>query len=135
LLTMPVFGYSIRSQTWPIRYSAIHPEIREKQIALEKEYVSQVAIQDAKALELFKTSPANAVNYLTDYSCKTGNDLVMNWKKFYGYLFARYMDGNIKSTVEGQRNPKVEQPGYGEKWNRRMIQDNGENLKYHGKTH
>lgn len=117
------------------RYSAIHPEIREKQIALEKEYVSQVAIQDAKALELFKTSPANAVNYLTDYSCKTGNDLVMNWKKFYGYLFARYMDGNIKSTVEGQRNPKVEQPGYGEKWNRRMIQDNGENLKYQGKTH
>ncbi len=117
------------------RYNVIHPEIREKQVALEKEYVSQVAVQDAKALELIKTSPANAVDYLTNYSCTTGNELVMNWKKFYGYLFARYMDGNIKSTVEGQRNPKVEQPGYGEKWNHRMIQDNGENLKYRGKAH
>lgn len=101
------FGYSIRSQAWPIPDIVPFTPKSEKNKLLLKEYVSQVAIQDAKALELFKTSPASAVNYLTDYSCKTGNDLVMNWKKFYGYLFARYMDGNIKSTVEGQRNLKL----------------------------
>jgi hypothetical protein len=39
------------------------------------------------------------------------------------------MDGNVKTKVEGQQNPKVEQPGYDEAWYRQVAKDAGERLK------
>lgn len=114
------------------RYSEIHPEIRKMQDKLELGYIDFTPSVDAKAQELYKKDPAKAVEFLTDYSVNTGNNLVMNWKQFYGYLFTRYMDGNIKEKDGNKQNPKVKQPGYGEKWQKRMADDNGKNLKYEG---
>jgi hypothetical protein len=64
----------------------------------------------------------------------------MDWKKFYGYLFTRYMDGNIKTAVpvpEGYiyHAPKVEQPGYPEWFLRKIVQDTGDKLKVPAEKH
>ena len=117
------------------RYNVIHPEIRKMQEKLEPAYIEAVKEIDSKALTLHKTNPQAAVKILTDYSCKTGNDLAREWKTFYGYLFTRFMDGNIKTKVPGQMNPKVEQPGYGEEWNRRVVKETGDKLKVKGSAH
>jgi hypothetical protein len=54
---------------------------------------------------------------------------VAQWKQLYAFLFTRFMDGNVKTKVEGQQNPKVEQPGYDEVWYRKVAEDAGNRLK------
>ncbi|PKP03547.1 MAG: dipeptidase [Bacteroidetes bacterium HGW-Bacteroidetes-6] len=111
------------------RYSAIHPEIELKQDSLENLYISRVSDIDKQAQILYTVDKIQAVEYVTDFSIKNANELVYFWKKFYQYLFMKYMDGNIKTFVPGEMNPDVKQPGYGEQWNKRIVNDNGEELK------
>lgn len=85
------------------RYNAIHAEIRAKQKALEKRYKSYVQMTDAAALSSFEQNPILTISYLTDFSCNTGNQLAETWREFYAYLFTRFMDGNIKTPIPGQK--------------------------------
>ena len=111
------------------RYNVIHPEVRAKQKALETQYVNFVQMVDAGAQKLYAENKAEAVAFLTDFSCNTGNELVNTWRDFYGYLFTKYMDGNIKTVVPGQRNPKVEQPALPEWFLRMLIEQTGDKLQ------
>ena len=111
------------------RYNVIHPEVRAKQKALETQYVAFVKAADAGAQALYADDKAAAVAFLTDFSCKTGDELVADWRDFYGYLFTKYMDGNIKTVVPGQRNPKVEQPALPEWFLRMLIEQTGDKLR------
>lgn len=108
------------------RYNAIHPEIRTKQKQMETQYLSFVQMADAGAMSMMEKDKAVAVEYLTDFSCNTGNQLVNSWRDFYGYLFARYMDGNVKTAVPGQKNPKVVQPALPEWYLRTIINKMGD---------
>ena len=111
------------------RYNIIHPEVRAKQKALETQYVAFVKAADAGAQALYADDKAAAVAFLTDFSCRTGDELVDTWRDFYGYLFTKYMDGNIKTVVPGQRNPKVEQPALPEWFLRMLIEQTGDKLQ------
>ncbi len=110
------------------RYDYMIPYIQEKQKALEGGYREEIKTIDEKAAELYKKSPAKAIQYVTEYSVKSGEKTVSEWKNLYGFLFTRYMDGNVKTPVTGQKNPKVEQPGYDESWYRQVVKDAGERL-------
>ena len=111
------------------RYNMMIPYIQEKQKQLESRYITEIIAIDKVAASLYKKSPKKAVQYITDYSVKAGEQTVAEWKKLYAFLFTRYMDGNVKTKVEGQQNPKVEQPGYDEAWYRQVAKDAGERLK------
>jgi len=89
---------------------------------------------DEAALALYKKNPAKALKMLTDYSWQAGANTFKTWKDLYAYLFTKYMDGNIKTPVAGQRNPKVEQPGYGEDWYRLIIKETGDKFRYQGEA-
>jgi dipeptidase len=122
------------------RYSYIHPEVSAKQQADEAKFIATIADIDQAAKRMYDSNPAKAVEFLTDYSVSAGNNAVMEWKKFYGYLFARYMDGNIKTAVdvpEGYiyQTPKVEQPGYPEWFLRMIVEQTGDKLKVIGPAH
>ncbi len=118
------------------RYSSIHPEIAKKQKEDEENFVTAVAQTDKEALSLLKKgNRADALNYLSRFSRDTGNALVADWKKFYGYLFAKYMDGNIKEVDPENQNPKMEQPGYGNDWYRKIVEETGDKLKVIGEAH
>ena len=108
---------------------AIHPEIRAKQKALEEQYKTFVAFNDKAAADMYAQNPEGTVAYLTDFSCNTGDRLVEDWRNFYGYLFCRFMDGNIKTAVPGQKNPKVEQPQLPEWYLRNIIEAAGDKLQ------
>lgn len=111
------------------RYNVIHPDIREKQKALETQYKNFVQLIDAGATDIYAKDKKMTIDFLTDFSCNTGNQLVDTWRDFYGYLFCRYMDGNIKTTVAGEKNPKVEQPALPEWYLRGIIEKAGDKLQ------
>ncbi len=110
------------------RYNIIHPDIRKKQVEIETSYRDLVKETDRKAEQLIKADPQKAVAFLTKISEDTGNKLVEDWRNFYGYLFARYMDGNIKTEIPGKQNPKVEQPQLPENVRRRIVEETGDKL-------
>ena len=119
------------------RYDVIHPDIKALQQKLEDKFIAETAAIDKVAEQLYPTNKDLAVTFLTDYSVDNGNQTVMRWKKFYGYLFTRYMDGNIKTAEpvpEGYKytNPKLEQPGYSEEFYRRIANTTGDKLKVIG---
>ena len=111
------------------RYNLMIPYIQEKQKQLETGYLTETINVDKTAGELYKKSPEKAVQYITDYSVKSGEQTVAEWKKLYAFLFTRFMDGNVKTRVEGQQNPKLEQPGYSDEWYRKVAEDAGDRLK------
>lgn len=111
------------------RYNVIHPDIRKKQKALETQYLIFVQMTDAGASGMLAQNPQATVEFLTEFSCNTGNQLVDTWRDFYGYLFARYMDGNIKTAVPGEKNPKVKQPALPEWYLRTIIEKTGDKLR------
>ncbi len=119
------------------RYSDMIVDIQKKQSELENNFVAMVPAMDKIALEMYRTDPAKAIQFLTDFSVSQGNNTVYEWKKLYGFLFTKYMDGNIKEAVavpEGYKYiaPDIKQPGYGEDFYRDLIRQTGDKFKVKG---
>jgi dipeptidase len=116
------------------RTRLINPDILKKQKELEQNYTKQTVNIDKTAEALYKKDPAAAVKLLTDFSVKTGNNTVKEWKSLYAFLFTKYVDGNVKEkqpVPKGNKfqNPKVTQPGYGDEWNRMVVKATGDKFK------
>ena len=121
------------------RYSAMIPEIQKEQKEIEARFINDVKNIDKKAEELYKTDKDAAINYITKYSVKQGLFVVDEWSKLYRHLFTKFMDGNIKEKSEPKDNykyvtPKVEQPGYGEDWYKKIIEETGDKFKVIGEA-
>jgi dipeptidase len=110
------------------RYSDIHPEIAEMQQKINKKNYAYVNAIDKGAAEIYKTDKIAAVEFITDYSVNTANDLTYKWKEFYKYLFMKYMDGNIKTPNPGHLNPNVKQPGYSPEFLKIIVDQTGKKL-------
>ncbi len=109
-------------------------DLQSKQKELEDGYISETVNVDKEAADLYKNDQAAAVKYLSDYSVKTGNNTVVQWKDLYKFLFTKYMDGNVKvkqSVPKGYKMmvPKLSQPGYGDEWNRFIVKNTGNKFK------
>ncbi len=117
------------------RYNVIHPEIAKKQKELETQYVNFTKIIDNAAKDMLKQDKKAAITFITDFSCNQGNDLTKTWLNFYGYLFAKYMDGNIKVKDGNKLNPKLSQPGYSKEYYEHIVKTTGDKLKVIGGGH
>ena len=116
------------------RYNLIHPEVAAKQKGYEEKFVNEQAKIDAEAQKLYKDSPAKAVEYLTNYSVTEADKITKEWKTFFFELFVKYSDGNVKTKAEPKEGykyvaPKLEQPGYGEDWYKKIVKETGEQFK------
>jgi dipeptidase len=116
------------------RTRIINGDILKKQVELEEGYTRETVNVDKTAEALYKKNPDEAVKYLTDYSVKSGNNTVKQWKDLYRFLFTRYMDGNVKEAVPVPKNykyhvPKLTQPGYGEDWYRIIVKNTGDQFR------
>jgi len=119
------------------RYNLIHPEVEALQSAYETKFINYTPAIDMAAKTLYEQDKELGIQFITDYSCNTANSLVRDWQKFYQYLFMKYVDGNMKVTEgrkfidngEGKNIPKVEYPGYGEDWYKKIIEETGEKFK------
>ena len=92
------------------KYEPMIADIRPVQQQLERGFDELVKTTDAKALELLKANPQQAISYLTEICAKTANGTTERWKKLGEYLMVKYMDGNVKKEKDG----KFEENGYGQ---------------------
>jgi dipeptidase len=111
-------------------------DLQKKQKDLEDDYFKQTLKTDKEAEVIFRKSPSKAVKYLTEFSVNAGNNTVFQWKELYKFLFTKYVDGNVKEKQplpDGYKYiaPKVSQPGYGDEWNRIIVNNTGN--KFRGK--
>lgn len=113
------------------RYNLIHPEIAAKQLQCETGFIASISENDRNWKGL---SPKKAVAEATQFSVNAGNTTVNDWRKFYQYLFMKYMDGNVKTAKEVPADhiyipAEVKQPGYPEDFLRTIIEQTGDKLK------
>lgn len=116
------------------RYASIIGDVQAVQSELETKFLTYAPAIDKAAQELYQADPKLAVEFLTDYSVKQGDETFARWQQLYRQLFMKYMDGNIKKADPPNKNPKLEQPGYGEEWNRRIANETGTRLQVPAKA-
>ncbi len=114
------------------RFNEMIKDLQPVQNELENKYNNYISAIDKAALELYNKDQKLATEFITDFSVLTANQTVARWKKLYQDLFTKYVDGNIKYVVPGQRNPKVVQPGYGKEWYQRIVNETGDKFKVIG---
>ncbi len=119
------------------RYNLIHPEIEAVQQQQEKDFIERTKDIEKQAISLGKTDEQAAIKMLTEFSVKTGSQLVADRKKFFNYLFMKYMDGNVKKNDgdqklkdngSGKGIPELTQPGYGKEWEENVARSTGDKL-------
>ena len=119
------------------RYNLIHPEIEAVQQQQEKDFIERTKDIEKQAIALGKTDEQAAIKMLTEFSVKTGSQLVADRKKFFNYLFMKYMDGNVKKNDgdqklkdngSGKGIPELTQPGYGKEWEENVARSTGDKL-------
>jgi dipeptidase len=120
------WAFNLVSNLAYTRWRLIYPEVFATINTYEAMFIKQVADTDAKAQALFKTDPAAAVELLTDFTVKTGDQLAAVWLEYFKFLFTRFMDGNVKAPNPGHRDPSVAWPGYGDTWYGRIVADTGD---------
>ncbi|MFZ5515477.1 MAG: C69 family dipeptidase [Candidatus Zhuqueibacterota bacterium] len=106
------------------RYSDMIVDVQKVQRELEGRFLADQAGIEKAALELFNKSPRLAVDYLTEYSVKTGNETVKRWKKLGEFLIYKYLDGNVKNELG-----KVTHPGYPQSWYRTIVKETDDHFK------
>ncbi len=89
------------------RYSQMIPDVRKVQKGIEDAFEVQQPQVEAKAIAILKNNPADAVEFLTNYSVNSSQDYLHKYQQLAQYLFVKFLDGNIKKEKDGQfeRNP------------------------------
>ena len=116
------------------RTNLLIDDLQKKQNELESKYFAETKEIDDAADALYKKNPSEALKYITDYSVKSGNSTVKEWKDLYNFLFVKFMDGNVKEKQPLPKGykyvvPKVSQPGYSNAWNRMIVKETGEKFR------
>lgn len=124
------------SQAAYAKYSFMAPDIRKRQAELENKHIRTVQAIDAAASVLYKTSPEEAVEFVTNFSIENAQNMVAQWDKLEAFLLVKYFDGVIHPEKDGKfirseyGGPgKVHTPGWSETWRRKIIEDTGTRFK------
>lgn len=110
------------------RYAQMFPSLREVRDSLDASYfVAQPSIE-AKAMELYGNSPAEAIVFLKDYTDSKAGQMLKRWQQLAWHLVVKYNDMVVKPEREGQflrtaegLGEKVERPGYPSEYAREML--------------
>ncbi len=104
------------------KYSYVIKDIQKVQKELEDKYFAFQPVIDKAALELYQKDKATAVQFLSEYSTNTANQMVERWTQLWEYLVTKYNDGYINDvTKEYGRHPKG--VGYGNEFYKQVLKD------------
>jgi len=140
--TAKIMTFSIDSAFWIFnlvsqmaydRWDQIHPEILEKSTQFQDEFDKTFVKTDEELTKLINAGQLDeAVTYATNYSVSIADDVFAKWKAFWLYLVSRHVDGLTKIYVEGEQNPNITSPGYGEEWYKRIVAETGDKYLAYG---
>jgi len=106
-----------------LRYSDMIKDVQKVQRELEGRFLADQPDVESAALALYEKSPRLAVDYLTDYSVRAGDETVKRWRKIGEHLIYKYLDGNMKDE-----HGNVTHPGYPKAWHEMVARATGDHL-------
>jgi len=116
------------------------PDVQKVQSELENKFALYTPAVDAAALQLWEKDSTLALEFITDYSCNTGDYTVKRWSELGDFLLVKFLDGNVKQEKEGEflRNPwgypqSPSFPGYQDAWKKEVIENTGDKLLHPSK--
>ncbi|MDU1890749.1 MAG: C69 family dipeptidase [Dysgonomonas sp.] len=118
------------------KYDYMHPDLEKVQKELEGKFFAEQGSIEKEAQELYKQSPAKAVEFLTNYSGTQAQYAFDRWKKLGEFLLIKYMDGVVRKEKDGEfiRNEhgKPSSPqrvGYPKEFYQRVVKETGDKYK------
>ncbi|MBT6834616.1 MAG: dipeptidase [Bacteroidetes bacterium] len=124
------------------RYSYMIKDVRVKQQAFEKKYAELTPVIDNAAKTLYAQNPELAIEFITNYSVNTANNLVDDWRELGEFLLTKYIDGNIKKEKEGMFERTAtgypagpDQPGYPDWWLKKVVETSNGKFEVKGAAH
>ena len=106
------------------RYSDKIKDIQKEQRALEGHFFAVQPEVERAAMNLHKSAPELARDYLTRYSARQTERTMKRWKKLGQHLLVKYLDGNVRNE-----KGKVTHPGYPAAWYRRLVKERGDHIR------
>ena len=74
----------------------MYPELYQEIVTRESAYMSAVLEVDSNALKLIDEKGIDsAVDYVTNFSTKVGDELTSQWAALFGKMFVKYRDGYV----------------------------------------
>lgn len=133
--------FSLKSAFWVCNWvsNMVYPkywlmfgDVQKMRDTLDSTYFKNQSAVESKAQSLYAVHPAQAIEYLTNYSVETANSMLEHWIKLGEFLIVKYNDMVIKPEKNGifQRTPEglgapVKNMGYPENTNQRIIKETG----------
>jgi len=115
------------------RWDNIHPEIVNKSTEFQNSFDQSYAALDKELVSLVTQGKLEeALQKATDYSVGVADDVFAKWKDFWAYLVARHLDGTTKTYIPGEKNPRIDFPGYGQAWYDRIAKETGDKYIVYG---
>lgn len=116
------------------RYDMMYPEIEKEQNRLHADFLKETSELERKLAEIYEKDPKTVLKEVNNYSNQAAERTLKDWTQLYGYLFTKYMDGNVKTKQEipdGYKYyaPKVEWIELSDKWKRLIVKDTEGKLK------
>lgn len=118
------------------RYSLMFGSVKEVRDSLDNAFLKGQQAVEAKALEMYKTSPEAARSYLNGYTTEKAQQMLGRWKELAFHLIVKYNDMIVKPEEGGRflrskggLGAKVERPGYPVKYARQLIKATGDRYK------
>ena len=115
------------------RYSLMFPALKDVRDSLENSYIANQTAVEKRAVELCAQSEGKAVEYLTEYSNVTAQNMLARWKQLATYLIVKYNDMAVKPTEKGKflrsktgLGAHVARPGFPENVARELVRQTGD---------
>ena len=113
------------------RYEMMFPSLQAVRDSLDQSYERLQPEIEAKALAL--ATPEERISFLTDYSCKKGDEMIACWRQLAFFLIVKYNDMVVKPTDDNGtflRNKygggeRVKRPGLPDAYARELIKQTG----------
>jgi dipeptidase len=107
-----------------LKYSYMIQDIQAAQSKLEGDLFALQPVVEKAALDLSKSDPALAAEYLSDYSIQHAEKVVERWGTLGEFLITKYNDGYVQETP-GDAKEK----GYPEAWLREVLKSRPDEFK------
>jgi dipeptidase len=102
-----------------LNYRAMIQDIRAKQAEIEDKLFADQPVMEKTALELYKTDPARARAFISDYSNRVAQENYMKWWELADKLVTDYHDGGSRVSDPARRSYPADwlsrQPAFGTK--------------------
>ena len=90
-----------------LQYNIIIKDIEMVQNDFESKFLAMQASIEKAALEMYKTDPKLAQEYLTDYSNNQAEKVVSSWRELWRHITVKFNDGYMNDvTKDNGRSPK-----------------------------